>query len=858
MYIIDKLSNSLFFHGLSIGFFITLAIYHIINYFAHNYDKRSLSISLIAIGFGCSIFFNRILIGGFGYNNTINNSIRVVSSCVTALGLMFLFYTFVNVSKNIKKILIIIAATLFLSSIVVSIIIFITEIVEYRSIFYVNLGTLGGLYLLIILYDFILRKDKMIFEITIIITYSLLILYQVIYSFILASVFKTNAFTDSIGIIIFSFIYTYLLIKLYNNDRLMYIELSKNLDKKVIERTKELKNAYEEIEKREKEKTNLFINLAHETKTPLTLIANYIEKYKEKAGTSDELDVIEQNFNKLKRDMVNFLDSEKLEKGQAFYEHDQVLSFSELLKQKIKLFQETAYKKQITINSNIHDTLYIKADPFAVDRITNNLLDNAIRYTNEGGNIDVLLKETGNKIRFIIKDNGLGIPEEKQKHIFSPYYQISHKKRNIQGIGIGLYIVKKIVDELKGEINIMSKDGEGSSFVVLLNKYDLKEGETYQDNVQYIEPVNTIPININPDETKMKPGLYNILFVEDNRNLVSYLKSNLQDKFNFFFAFNGNEALNRLDSLPKPHIIVSDIMMDEINGYEFFNEISNKDGYRDIPFIFLTARTSHDEKIKGLSCGAVDYIYKPFSLKELIYKINSIINNQNIKQSMYEKDKFASLGMLLGGISHEILNPLSSILGPLDFLRMNFLNGYNKNNKIQKNFEFIYKSISRIEDLLRNIKFLYHDNKIIKKKLNLKKAVTSITDAVTNTKDKPVNINYKIEDRHNISANKEILNRILSNLISNAVDAVAGNGEIIISAERNNKVSFLKVKDNGIGITGKDLPNIFNAFFTTKQAGEGIGLGLYMVKELVRKHGWEIDVISEENKGTEFIIKMEE
>jgi|GEM_PF-508539 len=398
-------------------------------------------------------------------------------------------------------------------------------------------------------------------------------------------------------------------------------DININLEKKVEERTKQLKEAHAQ-------KTNFFINIAHETKTPLTLINNYVEKFIKKYGSSEEILLIKNNINRLTKDMVNFLDIQKLERGQVFYKHDQIINISNILLSKIQLFREKAWHDNIRIiASNIKKDLLIKMDPYAIDRVINNLLDNAIKYNKTDGIIETILKENNNNIILIIKDTGIGISKNLQKNIFYPYYQISHEKRNIQGIGMGLTIVKNIIKEVNGTIDIESKLDEGTTFTITFKKHLMKKDEKINNKIKLSIPIDN-KINIKLKEEKFEENKKNILLVEDNIEMLSYLQDSFYDKYNIFMAKNGQKALNKLNFIPKPNIIISDIMMDKMDGYKFYDELHKINNYNDIPFIFLTALTSNNEKIKGLKKGAVDYIYKPFSIKVLHNKINSLLRIQ--------------------------------------------------------------------------------------------------------------------------------------------------------------------------------------------------------------------------------------
>ncbi|MCG8571391.1 MAG: ATP-binding protein [Spirochaetes bacterium] len=400
-------------------------------------------------------------------------------------------------------------------------------------------------------------------------------------------------------------------------------EINESLETIVAERTQELQNEKDA-------KTTFFINLAHETKTPLTLIKNYLSRYRETQKKTD-LDILEQNVDKLIRDMVNFLDSEKLSRGQIFYHHDQIVDFSGFLTDKIRQFDWIASKKKICIHRNIENDLYLKADPYALDRIINNLLDNAIKYTAEAGYIAVQLRSDHQHIQLIVTDTGIGISEEQQKHIFLPYHQTSCEKRNIQGIGMGLAIVKQIIDSLAGTISVESQINQGAVFKVTLNRYQPEKNETIRNDVPYSVPLDRGSKPVLHDLSYIE-GRENIYIVEDNIELLAYIRSELARTYNVFYALNGEEALEKIRSIPEPGLILSDVMMDRMDGFEFCDKLRNDLHYAHIPFIFLTAKTAAESKITGLKEGAMDYIAKPFIMEELELKIKNILQQVSLAE----------------------------------------------------------------------------------------------------------------------------------------------------------------------------------------------------------------------------------
>lgn len=383
------------------------------------------------------------------------------------------------------------------------------------------------------------------------------------------------------------------------------------LVQKVHERTRELELVVEQ-------RTNTFVGLAHEIKTPLTLIINYVDEYISKHGTNDEIKVIKNNVEKLKNKIINFFNEEKFRKGLSPYSHNQILNFSILLSETLNSFNLYAAKKNITLTSKIVDNIYIKADPESLQSIINNLVENAIKFTPENGSIYVSLSSTLNKISFLVKDTGCGIKENMYKKIFEPYFQIY--SQTFQGVGIGLSIVNNCVNSLGGRITVKSQESVGSEFLVELNEHQLTNDDVIIDNM--VKSIDTTVLNDIEDSVDEKSRKPSVLILEDNVDMLLYLRTKLKTHYNVYVAENGKKGLLKLQNVT-PDIIISDVMMSELDGINFYKSLIKIPSCAHIPIIFLTAKTSQESKIQALSIGAVDYIFKPFSLNELLYKIDS-------------------------------------------------------------------------------------------------------------------------------------------------------------------------------------------------------------------------------------------
>jgi signal transduction histidine kinase/DNA-binding NarL/FixJ family response regulator len=403
------------------------------------------------------------------------------------------------------------------------------------------------------------------------------------------------------------------------DSELCLLNWNANLQNEVDKRTKELEIISEQ-------KTNTFVNLAHETKTPLTLISNYLEEYISKNNPSEDLDIVKRNLDKLSSDIVNLFDLEKFNKGFAFYNHKLVCNFSEILKDSVILFKQ--YRSGIEIKSIIADNIFIHADPLSINRIVNNIVENSIKFSDSHSIIEVTLKSEGDAFQFSVKDYGSGIPLDVQGKIFEPYYQIASPKKSSQGMGLGLPIVKKIIDDLNGNIDVISnpKIAPGTEILITLNQYTLVTNETF------ISKVVPKTVAVTKEELKIDEGFFDeekqtILVVEDKITMLNYLFKKLSEKYNTCAALNGSDALKKLKELETlPDLIITDVMMDKLDGYDFANIISKSSAYSHIPFIFLSSKAALNDKLQGLKMGAIDYVPKPFSISELLQKIETILS----------------------------------------------------------------------------------------------------------------------------------------------------------------------------------------------------------------------------------------
>lgn len=399
--------------------------------------------------------------------------------------------------------------------------------------------------------------------------------------------------------------------------------------------------ANEQFERKQLEKLNslkiqFFSNITHEFRTPLTLILSpvnsILNKNVGKAMQHEYLKIIQNNGLKLLGLVNELLDFSKSEAG--FFTFSPVCSdLSAILKNEIQPFYPLAKEKRINLQFDYdEEALICQADSVIIQKIVSNLLSNAIKHTPENGQIILSLRkdkeETNSKIYISIKDSGKGIPKDQQEFIFERFYQI--KQDITAGTGIGLALVKKLVSLHQGNIKVESEIGKGSLFIVEIPYIESVESDKQQIKTLVEKESLSVPSNgINEKKQDEEAAVkhHTILIAEDNKELRIYIASLLSNAYNILTAENGKEALE-IAQKEQPDVILSDILMQEMDGREFCKHIKQNVNTCHIPFIMLTALASDMNQVEGLDAGADDYLTKPFNPSILQSKIVNILQSR--------------------------------------------------------------------------------------------------------------------------------------------------------------------------------------------------------------------------------------
>ncbi|NOU61311.1 hybrid sensor histidine kinase/response regulator transcription factor [Marinifilum caeruleilacunae] len=409
------------------------------------------------------------------------------------------------------------------------------------------------------------------------------------------------------------------------------------LKKRVEEQTSELrrqKNEIEEIAEKlheaDEAKLRFFTNISHEFRTPLTLILGHLDQSNGKLKHSNSK-AIKNNALRLLMLVNQLIDIRKVDQNQMQLSINQI-DIVNLTKEIVESFQVVANKKNIDLqflSTSKNISMWLDVDK--MNKILYNLISNAIKYTPKNKWIVVSIADQYEHIELTVSDKGIGIPSEDIEYIFDRFYR--GKGKNIEGHGIGLSLVKNLVEIQKGAISVKSMIHKGSEFKLIFKKgkghfspdnivtdsYQQFETEKYEDIQEEWQPFN--------------PGV-DLMVVEDNIDLSDFLKSILSKYYNVITATNGKEAIELLKN-NTPELIISDIMMPEMDGITFCKYLKQNIYTSHIPIILLTAKNSLDTKFESFELGIDGFIEKPFNAKLLLLRINAILENRERFKRQY-------------------------------------------------------------------------------------------------------------------------------------------------------------------------------------------------------------------------------
>ena len=661
-------------------------------------------------------------------------------------------------------------------------------------------------------------------------------------------------------------------------------------------------------------KSRFFANISHELRTPLTLLIAPLEalmhRYNLDQETKNLLATMHANGMRLLKLINDLLDLVRLESGRMEVKREP-LAVAEFVKGLASAARQVADDKRLRLETFSDPALgTVLGDRDKLEKIVLNLVFNALKFTPAGGRVDLRAEKQGEEFVLIVSDTGMGISAKNLPHVFDRFWQADgSSKRKYQGVGIGLALVKELVEIQGGQVTVQSQEGKGTTFTVRLPfaaaPAETSPAETHKPQVpEVVEGGPTVtseewlanlyrraelfpaltPVqeSLRPVETANNRNQRTILVADDEPDMLRFLKSQLSSQYQVLEAVDGQQAIEKATQF-LPDIILLDMMMPEKDGLQACREIREHTSTQSIPVVMLTARADEETKLAALSAGASDFLTKPFSTTELHVRLKNLIEsfqyqrkiskqNQVLESTidqlketetqLVQSEKLASLGRMSAGIIHEINNPLNFASTGLYTLRNK---AKHLSPEVQKDYQEILTDvedgIKRVKNIVSDLRMFTHPETESQDQVNVAEVVkASLRFLSHELKESNVQINNQLAPNLIVWANKNKLIQVLVNLLQNSLDAMkqktfeAEKPTIWLEGRQEGKQSLLIIRDNGTGIDSQHLDKIFDPFYTTKDVGQGMGLGLAICYRIIQDCGGRISVRTEPGKFCEFTL----
>ena len=698
----------------------------------------------------------------------------------------------------------------------------------------------------------------------------------------------------------------------YNRLRFREFCLRYELD----ENRRQLEASNEKLVQMDETKSRFFANISHELRTPLTLLLAPLEKLIERFGRSFDddtralLHTMQSNGMRLLKLINDLLDLVRLDSGVMQVQRESV-PIGDFLRGLASAARQMAQDKRILLETTVAPEIgSVQVDRDKLEKIILNLQFNALKFTPAGGRVELRARRDGDKLILQVADTGMGIPEQHLPNVFTRFFQVdTSSRRKYQGVGIGLSLVKELVEIQGGTVAVESKESVGTTFTVQLLYLEpnsapaeaepapeiaapavstgtVSNGEWLANlyrRAELFPSMTSVQDSVRPMETVRNGHLPKALVADDEPDMLKFLKSQLSEHYQILEAVDGQQAIEKAVQF-LPDVILLDMMMPEKDGLQACREIRERTSTQSIPIILLTARADEATKLAALDAGANDFLPKPFSTTELHIRVKNLVESYQYQRSLSKEkqklestieqlkdtetqlvqtEKMASLGRLSAGIIHEINNPLNFASTGLYTLRGKArLIPPEQRDDYAETLRDIEEGISRVKTIVSDLRSFTHPGDRGIDQVKVWEVVSSSLRFLSQEWKDKVDIRTDIPADMIIWGERNRLIQVLVNLLQNSLDALkekvfsGDKPAIAITGRAEPTRGLLTVRDNGSGIDPKIMDKIFDPFFTTKEVGQGMGLGLSICYRIVQDFGGRITVGSEPGQYCEFVLEF--
>jgi signal transduction histidine kinase len=641
--------------------------------------------------------------------------------------------------------------------------------------------------------------------------------------------------------------------------------------------------AYEEARKRaealaelDRAKTAFFSNVSHEFRTPLTLILGPLEdELADRSGPlpparRERIETARRNALRLMKLVNSLLDFSLLETGrlEASYEPTDLAAYTAEL---ASVFRAVVDKGGLTLTVDcppLPEPVYVDREMWK--KVVRNLISNAFKHTFEGG-VRVTLKWCGDHAELAVADSGVGIPEAELPRLFDRFHRVKGaKSRTHEGTGNGLAFVQELVHAHGGTVRVESREGEGTTFTVSVKAglehlpSDRLGAHRSQASTAiwadaYGEEALLWVADSAPDsapgttsvevagaaalQDRASPGgRPRILWADDNADMREYVRRLLADRYDVTAVADGKTALDAALAA-QPDLVLSDVMMPGLDGFDLLRELRADERTREIPVILLSARAGEESALEDLEAGADDYLVKPFSARELLARVRTHLELESVRRSWAVQLEAANkeLEAFTYSVSHDLRAPLRHINGFADLLERHAADSLDE--KGRRYLRTVSESAERMGRLI--------DDLLAFSRMGRSEMQRTLVDIEELARDVMNDFRHQTGNRSitwsvgslpEVRGDQSMLRQVLVNLLSNAVKYTVQRTEAhievgYINGNGNEKTFF--VKDDGIGFDMEYVGKLFGVFQRLHSADqfEGTGIGLANVRRIIHRHG---------------------
>jgi signal transduction histidine kinase len=660
-----------------------------------------------------------------------------------------------------------------------------------------------------------------------------------------------------------------------------------------------------ELSALDRAKTVFFSNISHELRTPLTLLLGPMHQVLDCANLEPEhrelLGMARQAGGRLQKLVDSLLDFSKIEAGRAdahYLPTDLPVLTADLAAMFCSVF-ECAHIPLAVDCPATPEPAYV--DPEMWAKIVHNLLSNALKFTLEG-QVTVRLLTSADQFQLEVSDTGCGIAREDLQRIFQRFVRVpASRARTVEGTGIGLSLVEELTRLHGGAVEVSSELGAGTTFRVRiptgfahLPQNRIGAARTLPPPDTGAQPfldqalgwigedvaVATSNFGLSAADPAGRPrGIHDalagpdqdsrerVLVVDDNAQMRQYLSRLLRYRWHVETAPDGVAALEHIRARA-PDVVIADIMMPRMDGIAMLRELRAETLTAELPVLLLSARAGEEASVGGLQAGANDYLVKPFSQRELVARVETLLAQgrqraaersarKQAEQTIRAREEF------FAALSHELRSPVSSLLAWIELLQNERISHSKLLESLQV-LELSARTLRRLSGDLYDVARATSGGMRVNLRpfASIAPIVATVVDAFAPAASKKkLTLHRMLEELSGpVSIDPDRLQQILGNLLSNAVRFTPPGGHIDVSCARRDDIVELRVSDSGRGIRTEALPHVFERYWQGEHVAEddsGLGLGLTISRRLVELHGGEIEALSEgEGCGATFIIRL--